>query len=100
MKREVKARWGHVILVCEKCSKKVGKRFGSRREKLAKALRRKLSARSGRKSHIGVVEVPCLDVCPKKAVMVVDSRRPGVWRVVRADADLDRLAADLGDPIG
>ncbi len=101
MKGEVRARWSHVVLVCRKCSKKVGKAFGPKDQRLAKALRKRLAARKGRKSPIGVVEVPCLDVCPKKAVMVVDSRRPGRWHVVRPGADLDALAARLdgrGDP--
>lgn len=95
MKGKVRADWSHVILVCRKCSKKVGKVFGPKDERLSKALRRRLDAKKGRKSGVGVVEVPCLDVCPKKAVMVVDSREPGAWHAVRPDVDLDALVARL-----
>ncbi|MCB9529557.1 MAG: (2Fe-2S) ferredoxin domain-containing protein [bacterium] len=93
---EVSAGWSHVVLVCRKCSKKLDGGFGEGGdERLAKALRRRLGARKGRKGAVGVVEVGCLDVCPKRAVMVVDSRRPRQWRVVPAGADVDVLAEAL-----
>ena len=38
----------------------------------------------------------CLDVCPKGAVLVVDSERPGEWLLVRPGDDLDAVAARLG----
>lgn len=93
---EVKAGWSHVVLVCRKCSKKLDGGFGEGGdERLAKALRRRLGARKGRKGAIGVIEVGCLDVCPKRAVMVVDSRQPRQWRVVPAGADVEALADEL-----
>ena len=96
MKGQVKASWSHAVLVCRKCSKKLGGGFGKKgKERLAKVLRKRLGAKKGRKGHIGVVEVPCLDVCPKKAVMLIDARQPGVWHVVRPDADIDVLARTL-----
>lgn len=96
MKGQVKASWSHAVLVCRKCSKKLDGGFGKKGDRrLAKELRKRLGAKKGRKGRIGVVEVPCLDVCPKKAVMLIDSRQPGVWHVVRPDADLDALVEAL-----
>ncbi len=96
MKHHVDANWSHAILICKKCSKKLNGGFGSGGgNHLAKELKRRLGSKKGRKGTLGVMEVPCLDICPKKAVMLVDSRKPGVWRIVRPDADLDALAAEL-----
>ena len=96
MKHHVDANWSHAVLVCKKCSKKLKGGFGpDGSQKLSKELKARLGSKKGRKGHLGVIEVGCLDVCPKKAVMLVDSRHPGVWRIVRPDADLDALAGEL-----
>lgn len=95
--RRVTSRWRGTVLVCAKCSKKVGGGFGADGDTpLAKALRKRLSLKKGRKAEVGVVEVRCLGVCPKNAVTVVDAARPGEWLLVGAGADLDGLAAELG----
>lgn len=96
--RRVKARWANTVLVCKKCSKKL-KRGGFGRDgdrTLAKALRRHLQLGKGPKSAAGIVEVSCLDVCPKRAVTVVDARHPDQWLIVRPGANLDMLAHELG----
>jgi len=101
MKSQVRANWSHAILICRKCQKKMQAGFGPANEKrLGKALKRRLGGRKGRKGAVGIVEVPCLDICPKQGVVLIDSRSPHVWRIVRPGADLDQLASDLapGDP--
>lgn len=96
MKTEIRANWSHAILICKKCQKRAKASFGPEGDKsLAKALKRRLPAGKGRKARLGVVEVPCLDICPKQGVVLVDSREPGVWRIVRDDADMDALAEDM-----
>ena len=98
MKTQVRSNWSHAILVCKKCSKKLGKRsggFGPRGEKLAKALKKELDTGKGRKSRLGLIEVSCLDVCPKNGVVLVDTRTPGQWRIVSPDADIAELARQL-----
>ncbi|MBD2841847.1 (2Fe-2S) ferredoxin domain-containing protein [Erythrobacter rubeus] len=98
MKTEIRSNWSHAILVCKKCGKKAAKRgaaFGTDRKSLPKALKRELGAKKGRKSPLGIVEVGCLDVCPKKGLIMVDSRTPGQWRIVREDADIAELAKQL-----
>lgn len=89
MKTKIRANWSHAVLVCKKCSKKLKKKahgFGPDDKPLAAALKRELGAGKGRKAKVGVIEVPCLDICPKGGVVVVDSRHPQDWRIVTPDA--------------
>lgn len=103
MKNEIRSNWSHAVLVCRKCSRKQAKRgsgFGGKKGRLAKALKKELSAQGlatakGRKARLGIVEVPCLDICPKRGVVLVDTRTPDQWRIVGPDADLGALAREL-----
>lgn len=98
MKTEIRSNWSHAILVCKKCSKKLGKKsggFGPSGERLAKALKKQLGTKKGRKAALGIIEVSCLDICPKNAVVLVDTRTPGQWRLVTPDADIAQLARQL-----
>lgn len=97
MKSLVKANWETAILVCAKCSKRLGGGFGKKgKQSLAKALRTHVGVKTSRKSSVGIVEVKCLGVCPRGAVTLVDASDPGSWRLVPAGADLDRLAQEIG----
>jgi predicted metal-binding protein len=62
----IKAPWQACVLVCRKCSKKAGgkqgKRFG---RNLRNALRERLGKKASR-----LVEVGCLDLCPKGRIVV------------------------------
>ena len=50
LKDQVRSNWQQAVLVCRKCSKKLDGGFGPRGdERLAKALRRHLSIKKGRK---------------------------------------------------
>lgn len=94
--RRAKSRWTNTILVCRKCSKKLKGGFGPDGKKpLAKALRKHLQTGKGRTADAGILEVGCLDLCPKRAVTVVDARHPDQWLVVRPGANLDGLAHEL-----
>lgn len=96
LRDNVRANWRNVVLVCRKCSKKLDGGFGpDGDERLAKALRKHLALKKGRKASAGVVEVNCLGVCPKGAVTVVDGADSREWLLVRAGADLDALAEAL-----
>ncbi|HAF41613.1 MAG TPA: hypothetical protein DCG90_07590 [Sphingobium sp.] len=97
IKDHVRSNWRNTVLVCRKCSRKLDGGFGpGGDERLAKALRRHLSIKKGRKGAAGIVEVNCLGVCPKGAVTVVNGADSREWLLVRPDADLDELAATLG----
>ena len=94
MIRPVRAGWAGAVLVCGKCSKKLGGGFGEKGQTpLVKLLRQALGVKKGRKADRGVVEIKCLGVCPKNAVMVVDSAQPDRWLVVPAGTDLAEVEA-------
>lgn len=96
MKARVTSNWDHAVLVCRKCSKKLGGGFGPNGDqRLDKALRSHLSLKKGRKASAGIVEVGCLGICPKGAVTVIDGARSRDWLLVRPGADLDELASML-----
>jgi len=84
--KPVRADWREVVLVCRKCSKKLNGGFGEDGDqKLAKVLRKALGAKGkglNRKLGAAVIEVDCLDVCPKGAVVAVRASAPREWAVV------------------
>lgn len=95
--KRIPSDWADAVLVCAKCSKKLGGGFGPKgRTPLAKALRRELGLRKGRKGALGIVEVKCLGVCPKGAVTVVNGSTPGSWALVHGGAPIAAVAAGLG----
>ncbi len=98
MTKRARSHWTGVVLICGKCSKKVGKHFGADGdETLARALRHRTG--KGRKASVGVIETRCLKLCPKNAVTVVDARHPDEWLVVPPGEPIDDLAHRLGLPI-
>jgi predicted metal-binding protein len=98
MIRVLASRWQGSVLVCGKCSKKLGGGFGEKgRTPLAKTLRAVLGLKKGRKAERGVVEVKCLGICPKNAVVMLDGARPDRWLLVPAGADASEVVATLAD---
>lgn len=88
MKR-LHTNWQASILVCRKCSKRLGGGFGPKgKQSLAKLLRRQADGGKRRKAAIGIIEVKCLGVCPRNAVTVIDGRRPDSWLIVPAGSDV------------
>jgi predicted metal-binding protein len=97
--KSVRSSWSNTLLVCKKCSKRLDGGFGRKgRTSLAKALRKHLDVKKGRKARLGIVEVKCLGVCPYGAVTVINGKAPGEWALVKAGADLDAVALGLGLP--
>lgn len=96
--KAAKTRWQDVVLVCRKCSRKLGDEgFGPDGDKsLKKALRKYLKAGKGRKAEITVRHTDCFDVCPKKAVVVVNAARPTELLLIEPGADLLEIKARLG----
>ncbi len=96
--KQVRAQWAEVILVCRKCSKKLDGGFGKNgREGLARELRRRLcGADEGRKAGTGVVQIGCLDICPRNAVMVLRAAAPGRWIAVPKGTSADIVVERLG----
>ena len=95
--KTVSSNWQNAVLVCRKCSRKIDGGFGpDGRKPLAKALRKHLGLKKGRKAPVGIIEVGCLGVCPKGAVTVINGSASRDWLLVRPGADLDQLARELG----
>ncbi|MEP7005873.1 MAG: hypothetical protein ABI810_07820 [Sphingomonas bacterium] len=95
--KSVRSDWSNTLLVCRKCSKRLDGGFGPKgRTPLAKALRKHLGVKKGRKATLGIVEVKCLGVCPNGAVAVINGNAPGEWLLVKAGADIDAAAIGLG----
>lgn len=101
MKKVVQASWERALLVCGKCSGKVGGGFGPKgRTPLVKALRKELGVGKGRRAQIGVAEVKCLGLCPKRAVVAIDTAAPRSWHVIPAGANVAEVARTLlGDAV-
>jgi len=96
VKARVAANWSGTVLVCGKCSKKIDGGFGKDgRTPLAKALRKLLGLKKGRKAALGIVETRCLGVCPKNAVVMIDAASPGAWQIVAAGTSVEEVAALL-----
>lgn len=97
VKDAVRSNWRQAVLVCGKCSKRVDGGFGPKgKQPLAKALRRHLGLKKGRKAAAGIVEVRCLGVCPRGAVVAVNGAESRAWQLVAPGADLDAVAEALG----
>lgn len=95
--KTVRSNWSDAILVCTKCSKKLDGGFGPKgKAPLAKALRKELHLKKGRKAGVGIVEVKCLGICPRGAVTVVKGAQSREWLLVPQGADLAEVARDLG----
>jgi predicted metal-binding protein len=97
VKTSVRSNWRTTVLVCRKCSKKVGGGFGPKRKtSLAKALKAELGGGKGRKASVGIIETKCLGVCPKNAVTVVDGRHSDLWLLIRPGTPVAEVAESLG----
>lgn len=95
--RLVRSNWRTALLVCRKCSKRQHGGFGARgKTPLAKALKKELGGKTGRKAPVGIVEVKCLGVCPRHAVTMVDAHRPRDWLLVKPGTPLDEIIEAVG----
>lgn len=100
--RTAGTEWRQVVLVCRKCQKKLKGGFGPDGDKsLKKALRKYLKAGKGsvgkgRKAELAIKETDCFDICPKGAVVAVNTAEPKALLIVPAGADLFEVKARLG----
>ncbi len=96
--KRVRSDWSEIVLVCRKCSKRLGGGFGQDGEEaLAKSLRRSIGGKKkGRKAPVGIIEVGCLDVCPKGAIVAMRAAAPDDWVVVPAGTSIAGVIERLG----
>ena len=87
--------WDQVILVCRKCSKKLGGGFGpDGSDTLPRTLKQELRA-TGRRRSVRVIETKCLGLCPKGAVTVLPASQPGALLAVPRGTAAAALLARL-----
>jgi hypothetical protein len=86
------APWnGSLILACRKCQKKL--KCDAELQGLAKLRKtvKSLNKRSAGK-QLFVLNVPCMDVCPKGGVTICrPEEEPGRVAILRSEKDIDRL---------
>ncbi len=97
MLRPISAKTRSVLLVCSKCTKKVGGGFGKKgNQPLSKQLRKLAGAGKGRKVELLVLETGCLKLCPKGSVVVVNGAEPQKWMIVPAGTEVSVIADQMG----
>gem|GEM_PF-1868564 len=82
---------GELLLACRKCQKKLKGQPGMRAlAKLKKTIKRRNKEHPNAALHL--VSVPCLNLCPKRAVTVcLPAKRDVMVSVLRNEADVDKL---------
>jgi hypothetical protein len=85
------APWeGQLILTCRKCQKKLKHDQNLRAlAKLKKTVKRYNKEHPDQQLH--VINVPCMDLCPKGAVTVCTARDSSRLSALRLEEDLERL---------
>lgn len=86
------APWdGQVILACRKCQKKLKGHHGLRALAKLKAAVREQN-RKHRERALRVINVPCMDLCPKDGVTVRNpTETPLRLSILRRKADIERM---------
>jgi hypothetical protein len=95
--------WSTVLLLCGKCSRKMGGGFGpDGKDKLKPALNTALKD-SGRRRRVRIMKTGCMGVCPENAVTTMNAAKPGrVWAVPKntsVDTVLRCLMDEGGGPV-
>ncbi len=94
-----RSKWRESVLVCRKCSKKLRGGFGRKGKRtLPGMLKEVYGDAKGRRAEIGIVEVPCFKLCPKRAVSVALGSKPGVLFEVREGTAVEDILEALDLP--
>jgi hypothetical protein len=92
--------WTDMLLICRKCSRKLDGGFGADgAEPLRQALRAALRA-GGQRGLVGLIEVGCFGVCPKRAVTMARASAPGELTIVPAGCEVAGLIGQSREPVG
>ena len=100
MAKELKtyaAPWdGQLILACRKCQKKLKGHHGLHAlSKLKAAVKRRNAEHPGQALH--VLNVPCMDLCPKDGVTVCDpAETPLRLSILRSKGDIEKMFCKPG----
>ncbi|MCQ8279111.1 hypothetical protein NFI95_11720 [Acetobacteraceae bacterium KSS8] len=87
--------WTTCVLLCGKCGKKLDGGFGDKRdESLASVLKQLLRDREQRK-WVRVIQVGCLDICPRGGIAAMRGDAPGEMMIIPAGMDAASIAQRL-----
>lgn len=93
--RFAKAPFSDAVLLCGKCSRKLGKDGKDLRRSLKRALKR------GRWGRVKLIETRCFSLCPKRRLVLASAASLAVRRLVVAEPDSsidEMLRLLLGPP--
>jgi len=85
-----------LIIVCGKCTRKLHGGFGKKRKHALRSVLRDALKTLGRRRDVRAIETGCLGLCPRDAVTVADSRRPGDLLSVPSGMAAETILAGLG----
>jgi predicted metal-binding protein len=81
--------WTDTLLICRKCSKKLKGGFGPDGDDTLRQAARATLREAGRRGEVGVLEIGCVGICPKRAVTTARASQPGIFRIVPAGSRLE-----------
>ena len=94
-----RSNWRESVLICRKCSKKLRGGFGKKGKRtLSGLLKDVYGDAKGRRAEIGIVEVPCFKLCPKRAVSVAKGTKPGMLYEVPEGMEVEDVLEALDLP--
>ncbi|BCW88698.1 hypothetical protein sos41_18400 [Alphaproteobacteria bacterium SO-S41] len=94
-----RSKWRESVLICRKCSKKLRGGFGKKGKRTLRGLLKDVYGDAkGRRAELGIVEVPCFKLCPKRAVSVALGTKPGTLYEVPEGMDVGDVLEALNIP--
>lgn len=97
--RQHRSKWRESVLICRKCSKKLRGGFGKKGKRSLRGLLQDVYGDAkGRRAELGIVEVPCFKLCPKRAVSVALGSKPGVLFEIGEGAAVEDVIEALDLP--
>jgi predicted metal-binding protein len=89
--------WKTVLLVCGKCSRKLGGGYGPTGHDTLKSALQSGLTELGLRRQVRVIETRCMGICPKKAVTALNAHIPGEILTVRRKTGTTEVLAALMD---
>jgi hypothetical protein len=96
--RMYRAPWkGEVLFVCKKCQRKMSRDAMPALAKVKKWFKKR--AKKSKDAPMHVIQIPCVDLCPKDGVTIFSRRQlmqePSGVCIARTEADLEKLYCEL-----
>ncbi len=86
----------HIVIVCRKCTRKLKGGFGKKQKHGLRSMLRDAAKAGGLRRTLRIVETGCLSLCPKRAVTLTTSMRPGALVAVPEGASAEAVLDHLG----